>query len=222
MGEIVALGTPDLGDGYLALPEAQSGPGVVVCHSWWGRTPFFIELCERLAADGFVTIAPDLYDGLLATDIEHAERLARALPPDAPQRRLHAALDLLVRHESTSTSEVGVVGCSLGGAHAILLAALRPDEVRAVVTFYGTTDVNLDGTRADFLGHFVDDDEYEPEELVLALKEQVESAGRVAEFHTYPGAQHWFFEPNRPEAHDAVAADLAYRRTVAFLGARLG
>ena len=44
--------------GYLALPQSGTGPGVLVLHAWWGLVPTLIEVCERLAAAGFVAVAP--------------------------------------------------------------------------------------------------------------------------------------------------------------------
>lgn len=61
--------------GYLALPERGHGPGVLVLHAWWGLTPFFEDVCERLATEGFVAFAPDRYGGPTAATIEEAEAL---------------------------------------------------------------------------------------------------------------------------------------------------
>jgi carboxymethylenebutenolidase len=64
-------------EGYLALPERGHGPGVLVLHAWWGLTPFFKDVCEWLAAEGFVAFAPDRYGGPTAATIEEAEALQR-------------------------------------------------------------------------------------------------------------------------------------------------
>jgi len=221
LGEIVALGASELGDAYLARPAAGSGPGVIVCHSWWGRTPFFTELCDALAGEGFVALSPDLYDGILASTIPDAQTLAGALPSDVPLLRLPAAVEFLVNHVNGATAHVAALGCSMGGAHAIQLASWAPEHVRAVVTFCGTSDIDLTGARAAFQGHFVDDDEYEPDELVDGMRAAIEAAGREVEIHRYPGARHWFFEPTLPEEHDPAAAALAFQRTVDFLNRQL-
>ncbi len=59
-------------EGYLALPERGHGPGVLVLHAWWGLTPFFMNVCERLAAEGFVAFAPDRYGGPTAATIRRS------------------------------------------------------------------------------------------------------------------------------------------------------
>src|SRR5690606_41241085 len=56
------------GTGYLTLPDRGTGPGVLVLHSWWGLTPFFRGVCDRLAEAGFVALAPDLYGGRTTDD----------------------------------------------------------------------------------------------------------------------------------------------------------
>ena len=70
--------------------------------------------------------------------------------------------------------------------------------------------------RAAYLGHFAAHDDFEPLEAVRALEAKIRAAGREVTFHVYPGARHWFFEPNRPE-YDPAAAELAWERTLAFL-----
>ncbi len=71
--------TPSDPDGYLALQEANAGPGVLVLHAWWGLNGFFKNLCQRLAREGFVAFAPDLYHGQTATTVEDAKRLRSRL-----------------------------------------------------------------------------------------------------------------------------------------------
>ena len=108
----------------------------------------------------------------------------------------------------------------MGAGWAFALSALRSDDLAAVVAFYGTAWV--EGTdfataRAAYLGHYAEEDAFDPLAAVRALEGQIRSAGRDVAFHIYPGARHWFFEDNRPDAYDAAAADLAWERTVAFL-----
>src|SRR5260370_21888204 len=62
--------------GYLAVPEHGSGPGVLVLHAWWGLTDFFKQVCNRLAREGFIAPAPDLYHATTTTSIDHADQLS--------------------------------------------------------------------------------------------------------------------------------------------------
>ena len=63
-------------DGYLALPSASEGHGVLVLHAWWGLNDSVRDVCERLAESGYLAFAPDLYQGKIATTIPDAERLS--------------------------------------------------------------------------------------------------------------------------------------------------
>lgn len=221
MGEWVGIGPADE-RAYRAGSETGSGPGVLVLHAWWGLTPVFTGVCDRLAAAGFVALAPDLFGGHTAATIPEAERLAEGSDAALAQTIVLAALDRLRADPAVADGPVGVAGFSFGAAWALELGAQRPDDVAAVVVYYGTWDgPDVAAARAAYLGHFAEHDDFEPLAGVRALEETIRAAGREATFHVYPGAGHWFVEPDRPE-YDAAAANLAWERTTAFLRHRLG
>jgi len=217
MGSMVTLPGDGVGDGYLALPESGSGPGVLVIHAWWGRTPFITRVCDRLAAAGFVALAPDLYGGPTAATIADAEQLSSSYSADAATEIANAAVSFLASHPAVTGECIAAVGFSLGGSWALSLSSSRPDDVRAVVTFYGAGEVDAAISRASYLGHFAENDPYESDEYILPLEDQLRAAGRPVTFHRYPDTGHWFFEDDRPDAYNADAAALAWERTVAFL-----
>jgi carboxymethylenebutenolidase len=209
--------------GYLALPPGGSGPGVLVLHAWWGLNATFREVCDRLAADGFVALAPDLYHGAIAQTIAEAERLRDAADQaEATLRQeIGAAVDVLRDHPAVRGAGLGVVGFSMGGYWALELAQERPADIAAVVLFYGSGPASDARARAAFLGHFAADDAYEPPKMVAELAPALQAAGHAVTFHTYPGTRHWFFEADRPDAYNAEAAALAWERTRAFLHTQL-
>jgi carboxymethylenebutenolidase len=209
--------------GYLALPDRGHGPGVLVLHAWWGLTRFFEDVCERLAAEGFVAFAPDRYGGLTATTIEEAEALQREREDRVrTEAAMSASVEFLAAHEAVVGEGLGALGFSAGAAWALLLSVREPDLLSAVVVFYGTGQTNYSGARAAYLGHFAEVDEWEPTEEVRGTQEALRAAGCEVTFHTYPGVGHWFFEEDRVGHYDAEAARLAWERTVEFLRARLG
>ena len=208
------------GKGYLALPEPQYGPGVMVLHAWWGLTPLFHELCERLAHAGFVAFAPDLYQGRTAATIGEAEALMAQRDSAAMQAIASGALAHLRAHPAVRGAGVAAVGFSMGAAWAAELASAAADDISAVVLFYGVVDADFTKARAAYLGHFGENDEWEPLDGVRQMEAQLRAAGRAATIHLYPGAQHWFFESNRPE-YNAEAAELAWQRTIEFLREQL-
>ena len=203
------------GHGYLALPDTGRGPGVLLLHAWWGLTPFIRSVCDRLAGEGFVSLAPDLYGGQTATEIDEAQRLASGLDDAMTTQLVSAATEFLQDHEAVTGKKPAVIGFSLGAAYALQIE--RP--VAAVVLFYGVADAQQ-APSAAFQGHFGEADDFEPLDGVRELEQTLHGGGREVTFYTYPEMQHWFFESDRPE-YDPDAADLAWQRTVAFFKEKL-
>ena len=207
--------------GYLAVPKSGKGPGVLVLHAWWGLNDFFKGLCDRLAAEGFVAFAPDLYHGATASTRDQAQNLMSKLNQQAANRDLVSGLKGLRIHPAMQGDRLGVVGFSLGAFWALWLSQELPAEVSAVVLFYGTGDGNYDKIRAAFLGHFAETDEFESTAAVRDLDKLLRANGSDVVFHTYPGTTHWFFEDDRPDAYNPAAAKNAWQRTVQFLKVQL-
>ena len=202
---------------YLAVPEHGSGPGVLVLHSWWGLTDFFKQVCDRLAREGFIALAPDLYHGKTTTTIDEAEQLASdRIESEEVSQDITASIDYLLNQPGRRGKAPGAVGFSLGGFWALGLQG----NMAAIVTFYGTTSPERVKAGADILGHFAEHDDFEPIEQVRQFEEDLRSSGRQVSFFLYPGTHHWFFEENCPE-YDAGAARLAWERTIQFLHQRL-
>lgn len=199
-------------DAYLASPE-NGGPGVLVLHAWWGLKPFFKQVCDRLAEQGFVALAPDLRDGQIAGTIDEAKALMAKSDGQLIGQIVFTAKDRL---REITKGKIGAIGFSMGAAWALIVASAVPDQVGATVLFYGNEDVDVTKITAKVMGHFSDNDEWEPNEWVDKKFGEMEAAGVDATRHTYPGVAHWFMESDRPE-YDAAAAQLAWERTVEFL-----
>ena len=110
-----------------------------------------------------------------------------------------------------------MIGFSLGAYYALDLSVTDPEHIRSVVIFYGTGGGDWGSSRAAYLGHFAENDEFEPQSNVDDLEESLKRAGRPVTFHRYSGTGHWFFEPDRSQAYNQAAASLAWDRTLAFL-----
>lgn len=215
-------------NGYLAVPERGSGPGVVVLHAWWGLNDFFKQVCDRLAREGFVAFAPDLYHGKITTSVEEADALSAALDQDVERWRgdIAGAVQVLRQHGATPPAngrgKLALAGFSLGGAYALDTSVTLANEIAAVVTFYDSYP-GLEYSRASaaYLCHFAEDDPFESAESVAQMEQELQAAGRSATFYRYAGTKHWFVEENRPE-YDAQAARVAWERTIAFLHEQVG
>jgi len=207
--------------GYLAVPQSGHGPGVLVLHAWWGLTGFFQDLCDRLAAQGFVAFAPDLYHGKTAETVEQAKALRSRLTRTQATREVIAAAEYLHDLDAMTGAGLGVVGFSLGAYYALGLSVEKPEVVRAVVVFYGARAADYSPARAAYLGHFAATDDWVAASGVKKMEKSLRSANRAATFYVYEGTGHWFFEQDRPEAYNAEAAELAWQRTAEFLRSTL-
>jgi carboxymethylenebutenolidase len=205
--------------GFFALPPAGKGPGVLVLHAWWGLNDTIKAFCTRLAQSGFIAFAPDLYHGQVTDSIAEAETLGQALDANYLQAKAEILDAVVFLHERTGQVERGlaVIGFSLGAYYALDLAAADPEHIHSVVLFYGTGGGDWSSSKAAYLGHFADQDQFEPQSNVDDLAEYLRRAGRTVTFYTYSDTGHWFFEPDRPQAYNPAAASLAWDRTLAFL-----
>ncbi len=208
------------GRGYLATPEKPRG-GVLVLHAWWGLNDFFKSFADKLASQGFVALAPDLYDGPVAKSVEEAKELHSKVENERIKHIILGATDYLRTDSSITGRKIGVIGFSMGAAWSLSLSTLKAETVGAVVVFYGSWPIDFSKAQASFLGHFSPDDEWEPVADVRATEEKIRGAGREVTFHFYPGTKHWFIEENRPVEYNRAASDLAWKRTLEFLNSKL-
>lgn len=205
---------------YLAVPPSGKGPGVLVLHAWWGLNDFFKQFCDRLAREGFVALAPDMFSGTVVHTIAEAEQHLH----DFDEANTAApivldAVDELSRNPAVVGKGLGVVGFSMGAYWSLWLAEQKPELIRAVTLFYGTNGGGGNFTRssAAFLGNFAEKDPYETLEAIQALEKNLQQARRSVNFYTYPATGHWFFEQDRPDAYNEAAATQSWDRTISFL-----
>jgi carboxymethylenebutenolidase len=213
--------TPRTATGYLAVPESGSGPGIVVSHAWWGLNDTFRGVCDRLAANGFVALAPDLYgDRSVVSTIEEADARVSALDEARAEQAVLGAADRLRADAATAGHRLGVIGFSLGAPYAFRLANKRSD-VGAVVMVYSPGGGDPLASRAPVQLHWSPQDAYEDAAYIESWGRGLVEAGRPYEAYDYPGRAHWFFEPDRPE-YDAAAAELVWERLLAFFQREMG
>jgi carboxymethylenebutenolidase len=136
-----------------------------------------------------------------------------------------AAVDALLAMPETTGEGAGVIGFCVGGGLALFLASRKP-EVTAVVCYYGFPregmQWDLSAVKAAVLGHAAEHDDFAPPEVTGRIERELRAAGVDVTFHHYPGTTHAFFNDDRPEAHDAEAAETSWERTLEFLRRHLG
>ncbi|MCH8948937.1 MAG: dienelactone hydrolase family protein [Chloroflexi bacterium] len=211
-------------EGYLAMPASGSGPGVIVIQEWWGLVPHIKDICDRLAGEGFVALAPDLYHGETTAEPDEAGKLMMAMKIDEAAKDMSGAVDYLAGHDASTGGQVGCVGFCMGGGLSLYLASLKP-EIGACVVYYGV----LPGTQPDFaaiqapvLGHYAENDDFASPAAARELEGNLKSLGKEVEFHIYPGTDHAFFNDTRADVHNADAAKLSWERTLPFFREHLG
>ena len=214
----------DTAGGYLAVPEGGSGPGVIVVQEWWGLDSGIKEMADRLATAGFVALAPDLYHGELAghTEMDRAGELMQALPPDRAGRDMSGAVDYVADHDATTGDGIGVMGFCMGGLLTFVLAAMRPDKVKAAVPFYGfpTGDDQPDYREIDaaIQGHMAEIDDFFPPEAAKALEAELKALGKDVTITVHEGAGHAFMAPhNALGTQNQELYDQIWPQATAFL-----
>ncbi len=210
--------------GYLAQPGGPTpAPGVVVIQEWWGLNDHMRDIADRLAGEGFVALAPDLYYGETATEPDEARKLAMALEyPDA-LRVIQTAVDHLIARDDVAPKRVGLVGFCMGGGLAWHGAAQLERVGAAVPCYGGGPEMSADEASritAPVLAIYGEADRGVSPEVARQRAALMDAAGVANEMVIYPGAQHAFMNDRRP-VYDPVAAEDAWRRIVAFFSETL-
>jgi carboxymethylenebutenolidase len=208
-------------DGYLATPASGKGPGVLVIQEWWGLVGHIKNVCDRFAAEGFTALAPDMYHGKTADEPDGAGKLFMALNIGQAEKDLKGAAGYVGQH--SSTQKVGAVGFCMGGQLALFAATLNP-TIGAAVDFYGIhPNVKPDYAKLSgpVLGLFAEKDAFVTPQTARDVDAAIKKAGRQSEIHIYPNVDHGFFNDDRPDVYNKMAADDAWRRTLAFFRTHL-
>jgi len=221
VGEIVVFpSNGNTAQGYLAVPET-TGPGVVVIQEWWGLVDHIKDVCDRLAAEGFVALAPDLYHGTSTTEPDEAGKHLMAMEIDQAVKDMSGAVDYMLDNPIVESKKIGTVGFCMGGNLALLLATHRPLQAAVAFYPYPRAELHCETVRGAVQLHIAEHDQAPTPEMAEQIVKQVQSAGRDAEMHVYPGTDHAFFNDVRPETYNPEAAKTAWERTLAFFRTHL-
>jgi len=212
MGEIrtsrVQIPAPDGAmRGHLAEPEGPGPfPAVLVLMEAFGLVPSIETVADRLAAEGYVAIAPDLYyrDG---ADVA-------------------AAIDFLEARPTVARGRIGVTGFCMGGALCFGSACALPGRIAAAAPFYGGGITRLlpgaDRIDCPLLLFFGERDALIPLEQVREIESRLRALGKEFQIEVYRGADHGFFNPDRAATFHPQAARDAWQKLLHFFGAQLG
>jgi len=202
--------------GYLARPKAEASfPGVVTIHEWWGLNEEIRDAARSLAAEGYIVLAVDLYDGKVAAAPDEARALTSGLDQKRATAHLRAAASELRRRNAP---RIASLGWCFGGGQSLQLA-LSGEELDATVIYYGalTSDESqLRKIRWPVLGIFGDQDRVIPVSSVESFDASLDRLGISNEIHMYPGVGHAFANPSGANYAPSETMD-AWEKTLSFL-----
>ncbi len=212
-------------DGLLYKPDHAKDklPAIIVIHEWWGLNDWVKQQAAKLADEGYVTLAVDLYRGKVATSPEEAHELMRGLPDDRSLRDLRAAYRYLAARADVDPGRIGAVGWCMGGSKAALLAA-NESQLKAVAINYGAVpadESSLKDWKAATLGLFGGKDRGITPESAQKFEATMKKMGRSVDVHIYPDAGHAFENPNNKTGYRPDDAADAWKRITDFFAAKL-
>ena len=202
--------------GALALPEGRGRAGILLIHEWWGLNDQIRAVAVELAGLGFVALAADLYGGESATTRDAARSLMQAVDGDLATRTLVAWVDWLRGHDASS-GKVATIGWCFGGGWSLDASIAAP--VDATVVYYGNVKKSareVATLHGPVLGHYATEDQWIDANMVAGFEASMQEAGKTVTSHWYE-AKHGFANPTTAR-YDEADADLAWKRTIAFLG----
>ncbi len=198
-------------------------PALLVVHEWWGLNDWVKEQASKLADQGYVALAVDLYRGKVATTPDQAHEIMRGVPEDRAKRDLHAAFEFLSVQPNVKKDRIGSIGWCMGGGYA-LDVALQESALAAAVINYGhlaTDPEALKKINAPILGLFGAQDRGITPDDVHKFAEALGKMGKKINVKIYDDAGHAFENPNNKDGYRAEDAADAWRRTTEFLAANL-
>ncbi len=210
--------------GMLYQPTGKGPfPAIVVIHEWWGLNDWVKEQASKLADQGYVTLAIDLYRGKVATTADEAHELMRGVPNDRSTKDLLAAASYLRGQKNVNSKKVGSIGWCMGGGYSLDLAINDPQLAAAVINYghLASEPDTLKKINAPILGLFGGKDRGIPAEDVQKFADQLKKLGKSVEVKIYPDAGHAFENPNNKQGYRADDAADAWDRTVKFFAQTL-
>jgi len=215
--------------GILYAPDGKGPfPGIIVIHEWWGLNDWVKEQASKLADQGYVALAIDLYRGKVATTPNEAHEFMGGVPQDRAARDLQAAFAYLQSQPNVKKDRIGAIGWCMGGGYALHMALDQP-KLAADIVNYGVADYAslakdqsaLKKINAPILGLFGQQDRGIPADEVKNFAEQLDKLGKKVDITIYPDAGHAFENPNNKDGYRPKDAADAWKKIVSFFAANL-
>lgn len=214
----------DKTDGYLAEPgDGKHHPGVVVIQEWWGLEPHVKDIVERVARAGYIAVAPDLYHGKVAKEPDDAMKHMMALDMSHAVKEIAGAARYLAGRPDVEPKKVGVIGFCMGGRLALKFGE-SSELAGAIAAFYpGYYQPSVEDAakiQAPTLIQFGADDESIPARAREQIENNLKTAGKTVQVHTYEGAGHAFLNDTHP-THRPEPARQAWEKAMDWFATHL-
>ncbi len=212
--------------GHFAFPAdmVEPLPAIIVIHEWWGLNENVRAMADRLAGEGYIVFAVDLFGGKVAESPESARQLMLSVVenPEQASENIRKAYDFV--NTTAGAPRVGSIGWCFGGGWSLNAAMIFPNDLDAAVIYYGQVTADEERLRAinvPILGLFGAEDTGISVESVQLFEAALERLSKNYEIQIYPGAGHAFANPTGQNYNAEVAED-AWKRTLEFFGHNLG
>lgn len=222
----VSFGGDGAQDGYLAKPnDGQTHPGVVLIQEWWGIEDHIKEMAGRLAANGYVVLAPDLYHGKVVNEPNEAGKAMMALNMGAAVQEIGASVEYLKRQPDVRSNKIGVVGFCMGGHLAWKTAETLDGAIAAVAAFYGggyrPSADDMAKVTAPVLVVWGGKDQSIPPEDRERISNLLQQQNKTHKALLYPQAGHAFMNDKHGDL-EPQAAQQAWNELLAWFQQHLG
>ena len=220
--EIESMQVSYFGDvnGFLAKPvESGQYPAVVMIHEWWGLNDNIKEMAQKLASQGYIVLAVDLYNNKVGTTSEEARQLMTSFDGNEGIENMNSAIRFL--KAEYSVDKIGSIGWCFGGGQSLNLAV--NSELDATVMYYGqiiSESEKLSNISWPLLGIFAEEDQGIPPEAVRGFESSLDELGIQNEIIIYPGVNHAFANPSGDRYSPQEAKD-AWNKTLEFFNNNL-
>lgn len=211
---------------YLSRAKQKNAPAVLLIHEVFGLNDHIKTVADRLAREGFNTLAPNFFVRAAEQppkddkDMAALRKAASSIPNEVAIKDMQAGLDYLKTVKNVKP-RFASIGFCMGGGYSYQIATHTKDLAGAVI-FYGRTPLELvPQVSCPLLGNFGGLDAGIPPETIKAFEEALAAAGKTADIKVYPDAKHGFFNDTRPTAYNPEAAADAWQRTLKFFRERL-
>lgn len=211
-------------NGMLYTPSGKGPfPGLIVIHEWWGLDDWVKEQASKLADQGYVALAVDLYRGKVASTPDEAHELMRGMPEDRAKRDLRAAFQFLGKQKNVQKNRIGSIGWCMGGGLSLDVALMEPTLAADVINYghLATDPDSLKQINAPILGIFGGKDRGIPVDDVKKFEQSLKQRGKKIDVVIYPDAGHAFQNPSNKAGYRPDDTADSWQKTVDFLAANL-